>query len=75
LKKVLDIEDQKEYIKTELNKDEIKKQRFTLNVQERRAFKLGSTTYTSIARIFDLKEKDYELSKNKLFVELSKRIF
>jgi hypothetical protein len=72
----LNLEEKREFIRNELNKKEVKDLRFSLNATQRRDFKLNDlTNYTSIARVFDFMGHPHEICKDKIFIELSKKIF
>ena len=58
------------------NNEQLKKQWFSLKVQKRTSFKLSDwTSYIKIARIFGFEENSSIISKNNIFIELSKKIF
>ena len=58
------------------NDNQLKKLRFSLNIKQRINFKLSNyTSYTDIARIFGFTENYKLLAKDKIFTELSKKIF
>ena len=76
LKNALDIEEKKETIRIALNEKQMKEKRFSMYVNQRESFKLDDwTSYTIIARTFGITEVSKNIFKNKIFIELSKRIF
>lgn len=76
LKNALDMEEKKEKIRIALNEKQAKEKRFSLYVNQRESFKLNDwTSYTIIARTFGITEVSKNIFKNKIFIELSKRIF